>query len=95
MGMSTHVCAFKPPDAKWKKMKKVWDACKGAGIDVPDNVSEYFNHETPDESGAEISEETLEKCGALERYSEGSSGYDIVIDKLPKGVKIVRVYNSW
>ena len=96
MGMSTHVVGFVPPDAKWKQMKQVWDACEAGGVKIPDEVQKFFNYETPDENGVEIRESDLEKCGAVTEWGDdGRAGYEIHIDKLPTDVKIVRVYNSW
>lgn len=96
MSMSTHAIGFKPPDAKWKKMKKAWDACNEAGVDPPKEVDDFFDGESPDDSGVEVSEDTLEKCGALSEFKgDMVDGWEIHIDKLPKDVKIVRVYNSY
>lgn len=89
MSMSTHVIGFKPPDAKWKKMKEVWDACDKAGVEAPKEVSEFFNWEAPDENGVEV------ELDAAEWSDEGREGYEIEVSKLPKGVTVIRFYNSW
>ena len=89
MGMSTHIIGFRPPDEKWQKMKKVWDACVEAGTDVPDEVSKFFNWDEPDEKGIEVSIPKQE-------FSElGRSGYDVEIAALPAGITHIRFYNSW
>ena len=62
MSMSTHVIGFKPPDEKWKKMKKVWDTCQEAGIDAPKEVVEFFNDCPPDEAGVEVEIITHQLC---------------------------------
>ena len=96
MSMSTHVIGFKPPDDIWKKMKAVWESCQEAGVEPPEKVSIFFDYEPPDEAGVEISERDLEKAGAIREYREEMrDGYEILIDKLPKDVKIIRVYNSY
>jgi len=87
--MSTCVIGFIPPDAKWKKMKAIWDSCKVAGVSVPKEVDDFFNNEDPDSAGVE-KEIPSKKWG-----EEGASGYEIEIDKIPKDVKIIRFYNSW
>lgn len=95
-GDNIHVCGFKPPDEKWTKMKAVWDACKDAGVDPPKDVSAFFNHEEPDPAGVEIDEKALKKCGAAVDFEgDMQEGFDIHVDKLPKDVKIVRVYASY
>jgi hypothetical protein len=52
--MSTYVIGFRPPDAKWLKMKEVYDACEAAGISIPDEVDDFFNGEPPDEAGVRV-----------------------------------------
>lgn len=91
MGMSTHVIAFHPPDEKWRKMKAIYDACVAGDIEIPDDVNDFFNGEPPDESGVEVEIDKI-----LEKWSdEDRSGYQIEISKLPKGITILRFYNSW
>jgi len=96
MGMSTHVVGFKPPDEKWKKMKAVYDACAAAKIVPPKEVGEFFGFNNPDENGVEVRENDLVKAGCLKPYAtQGQSGFEIDITKLPKDVTIVRFFNSW
>lgn len=54
MGMSTHVVGFIPPDEKWQKMKAVWDACRAAGVEVPEDVCDFFEGGEPDPAGVEV-----------------------------------------
>ncbi len=93
MGASTNVVGFKPADEKWKKMKAVWDSCEKANICIPTSVVEFFNGDTPDSSGVLIE---LLKHPCCEKYSaEMKDGYEIDVSKLPKDVKIIRVYTSY
>lgn len=94
MGMSTHVIGFRPPDARWKKMKAVYDACIAAETTPPKEVMEFFGHEDPDDSGVEVE---IEDTDAVSEYSDEYSahGYEIDIRKLPKDVHILRFYNSY
>lgn len=93
MSMSSHVVGFKPPDAKWKKMKKVYDACQEAGTDLPDDVDKFFNGEPPDDAGVEVD---LEDHACCKPYGgDSSDGFDIDVTKLPKDVTIIRFYNSY
>jgi hypothetical protein len=92
MSMSTHVVGFRPPDKKWKAMKKLWDACSEAGVDPPKEVEEFFNYKPPDEAGVEV--ELPETC--LKEYeADMTEGYEIDVTKLPKDVTVIRFYNSW
>jgi hypothetical protein len=87
--MSTTVVGIVPPDEQWTKMKGIWDACKEAEIDPPQEVKDYFDCEEPDPKGMEIPI-SCEKWG-----NDMSSGYEVTVSKIPKKVKIIRFYNSW
>jgi len=90
MGMSTHIQGFKSPDEKWRKMKNDYDACKKAGIDIPDEIKQYFGYHTPDDNGVEIdikkyiNEWRVDMC----------EGFEIDLTQLPKDIKIIRFYHS-
>lgn len=90
MGMSTHVIGFKPPDEKWQQMKDVWDSCEMAEVAPPEEVSEFFDWDNPDERGVEVDLKA-------EEWADDScrSGYEICLDDIPEGVKYIRFYNSW
>lgn len=96
MGMSTHVVGFAPPDATWRKMKAIWDSCQEAEIQCPPEVEKYFGGEPPDESGVTVELMYPKQHESVTEWSaEMCSGYEIDISKLPKHVKIIRVYNSF
>lgn len=87
------VIGLRPPDAKWRAMKSVYDACIEAGIEIPKEVEQFFGgaEQEPDPSGVEV-----DIRSALTEYEDdSSSGYELHVDKLPKDVKIVRFYNIW
>lgn len=90
MGMSTHVIGFVAPDATWKKMKAVWDACELAGIEAPKEVLKFFAYEEPDDRGAHISLPVTE-------WDDGSGcqGFELEVAKIPPNVTSIRFYNSW
>lgn len=94
MGMSTHVVGFAPPDARFMKMKAAWDACRDAGVDPPDEVGEFFQWDPAhaNASGAEVGIKE-----AVTEWTDGDmrEGYEIDLTALPKGVSIIRVYNSY
>lgn len=93
MSMSTHVVGIKPPDEKWKEMKKVWDACEKAKVDVPKEVDDFFDGIDPDPKGVIV--ELDAKKGVKEYNAESQQGLEVELDKLPKGIKIIRFVNSW
>lgn len=96
MGMSTHISAFRPPDATWLQMKAVYDACVAANLPIPDAVDKFFGGNEPDPSGVEIPESELVKYEAVITYTaDMRDGYEVVIANLPVGVKTIRVWNSY
>jgi hypothetical protein len=94
VSMSTHVVGIKPPDETWLRMKAAWDACRTADVDPPKEVEKFFNYEVPDDAGVRLNQEAL--GDAIKVWEDDSrDGYEIDVTKLPKDVKIVRVYNSY
>jgi hypothetical protein len=91
MGMSTYVVGIKPPGERWKEMKQIYDACAAAGIDPPDSVTEFFDHEPPDEKGVIVNIDE----DVTEWVDENRRGYDVRVKNLPEDIEIVRFYNSW
>lgn len=93
MSMNTNIIGFKPPDEKWKKMKAVYDACNSANTALPTEVDDFFNGEHPDSSGVEV---RLDDTACCRGYSEEMrDGFEILLDKVPKDVKIIRFWNSY
>lgn len=91
MGMSMHITGFRPADDRWKRMKAVYEACEAAGVDVPEDVEEFFDYQSPgDKPGMEVEIEDSEAVS--EWHDECGSGYEIDVAKLPKDIVIIRVY---
>ena len=93
MSMNTCIVGFIPPDAKWKKMKVVWDSCSKAGITPPKEVDDFFNGVPPDDAGVEIELEEHPSC--QEYRDEMREGFQVEVSKLPKNVRFIRFYNSY
>lgn len=93
MGMSTHVVGIVPADTKFLKMKAIWELCEENNVEIPSEVVDFFNNKRPDDKGVTIYFREHEAIS--EYWDESSEGFDVVIDKLPKDVKIIRFYNSW
>lgn len=94
MSMSTHMLGFHPPDKKWKQMKAVWDSCEKAGVDIPENVLEFFGGvDAPDERGVEIDLEELPCCSEYD--DDGQEGFEIDISKLPENITHLRFFNGY
>lgn len=91
MGMSTYVYGIRPPDETWKKMKAVWDACNDAGVDLPQDVRDFFAGDDPHDDGVKVD------IDAAEHWDEQGDAieYEIMVDEIPEGVKSIRFVNSW
>ena len=94
MGMGTFVIGIKPPDERWQKMKRVWDACIAADIPVPDVVGAFFisDEEEPDPAGVMVE---LPPNAVREWSGKEAEGFEVVLSDVPSDVTIIRFYNSW
>lgn len=95
MSMSMHVQGIRPPDERWQQMRAIWNACDAAGLEIPEEVLEFFGHSEPDAAGVVISLDYADGTGELhecvtEYNADMREGFVIDIDKLPKDVKLVR-----
>lgn len=97
MGMHTYVLGFAPPDEKYVRMLKARQACLDAGLEVPASIDEFFQGENPDPVGFSISLSGVKKYAkACRPWKEDSrEGFEIVLDELPKNIKVIRFVNSW
>lgn len=93
MSMSTSIVAFRPADDEWQRMKAVWDACQNAGIPMPEKIKEFFGHEEPNEEGVVVD---IQATGAAVEWNSGnSSGFEVDLKKIEKGVRFVRFYYTF
>ena len=103
MGMSTRIEGFTPPDEKFQKMLKAYDACEEAGIDVPEEVDRFFNGEPPDRTGVRVNllrDKTFKSAVTTYHDSDANAeGFQIDLEELAKlsngHVKVIRFSNSW
>lgn len=91
MGMSTHVVGYIPPDEKWQAMRDIFDACKKAKVEVPEEVMVFFNYRDPDSAGTEIDIDSI----LTEWRDDYREGFELNVDEIPKHVKTIRFYNCW
>lgn len=97
MSMSMSVEAFRPPDARWNRMKEVYDSCIAAGVPIPEQVDDFFENQPPDDAGIQI---YLSGCpdphpSCTKYQGEGREGYEIDLAQLPENITKVRFYCSW
>lgn len=101
MGASMHVVGIKPADKKFNEMKAIYDACTKAGVEIPESVSEFFDHEKPDDAGVIIplfNEYSLapKHFDAVTKYhGDSESGFEIDVTLLPSDIKKVRFYTAY
>ena len=88
MSMSTHLIGFRPPDDVWQKMQAIYDACRVAGIVIPEEVREFFGGEAPDVRGIAVT------LPVQEWADEYGCGYEIAVKDLPPQVTVLRFYNA-
>jgi len=94
MGHS-YVQGIKPPDDDWQRMKAIWDACRAASIDPPEEVGRFFDGDDPDPAGVLVDQDGL--GGAVREWDDGDmrDGFEVEVAKLPPGIKVVRFVNSY
>lgn len=93
MSLTVSIEGFRPPDETWLKHKAVWDACKAAGVDVPQATVAFFGDTWPEDRGIVVSQEALESFGAVREWQHENSpvsGYEVVLEKLPKTITVLR-----
>ncbi len=95
MGMNSRVEGFVPPDAQFKKMKLAFDACQEAGIEIPSEMWEFFDHEPPNGAGVSIN---IDRFVTKVRPHDTAEGYEIDLEGLAKDmphVKKIQFINSY
>lgn len=96
--MSTHIYGFVPDtDETYQRMKKVLLACDEADMELPEAAAKYFGAKYPDVSLLEEKLEVKLKNGVHYKDYNGDmqEGFEVDIDKLPKGVTKIRFVNSY
>lgn len=79
------VYAIRPPDSKFKKMKAIYDACIAGGMDVPEDVEEFFDYKEPDPLGIQVA---IERVQLLE--GEDALGVQVAVTDIPKWATHIR-----
>lgn len=98
MSMSTYIQAFIPEDSElYQKHRAVLLACMNAVVSLPQETAEYFGSKEAYESLLEekLTIELKEGTHYKEWRDSSSSGFEIEIKDIPKGVSKLRFANSW
>ena len=91
MSMSTSIYGIKLPDEKFKKMFQIYKNCEELGLEIPDEVDNYFEGGEPDSEGVVVSVDNIVR----EFSRDGEKGVEIRVEDIPKDVKVLRFVNSW
>jgi hypothetical protein len=101
MSVGYYVVGVKPPTEEYAKRVAVWQACEAAGVEIPDEVDDFFGGEEPDPTGMVVDlgwvddRKPRHECATEWMAHEGEeSGLEIEIAKLPEGVERIRVFLS-
>ena len=79
---------YVPCDEEWDKKKKAWIALKEAGLDITEELEEFFDYQNPTEiDGMKVDID-------YEGDPNYKGGALIEVAKLPKNIKYIRVENQ-
>lgn len=99
MSSSQHIVLLRDArDPTHQKMVRAIEALRDAGInDLPRELKDYFGIYEVGEYREEESGLVVDKPdGCVAHYgAEMEEGFDIHLDKLPPGVKVIRFYTSY
>lgn len=92
MGMVTSITGYREPDERHKKMCKIYNLCRESGVEIPDEVDDYFDGGIPDETGIEIS---LSKYVKKVQQYDYEEGFQIKLSEIPEKITHIRFTNSY
>ena len=96
MGCTLNFDLIREPDDEWRRMKKAWDACRAAGVEVPREVERFFDGSDPDPDGIKIPYKEARDI-AVEFSNDWSEGYELDLVKLRERypqIKKIKFYLS-
>jgi len=95
MGMSSHVVGFVPVDEQYEKMKKVYDTCVEAGVDVPSEVEKFFGYSPPENEGMSVDiDKFVKETSNFDGCDHISVDVETMLREFPN-VKIIRFSNCY
>lgn len=93
MSESYHAYAIQALDEEAQNMADIWHCCKRGGVDVPDEVIDFFEGQGPDDEGRPVQLDDLDCCN---NYSaDMKTGLEIDLTLLPANVKKIRFFVSY
>lgn len=89
MGMHTYVKGIMEPDERYLALKKLWEDCEKAGVEVPEDILKYFDYEKPSSHGKEIDIEYKEENEDMEQI------FIVPIGGLSSKITAIKFINSY
>lgn len=86
MGIECDIVGIEPADEKFKQMKSIWDACKAAGVKVPDEVSKFFEGVPPDDAGVTVYFDS----DVFRWQDDYRSGFQVDLESLDPSITMLR-----
>jgi hypothetical protein len=101
--MRSYLEGVKPQDKKWLRMKGAYESCMAAGVDVPQEVLDYFDFDdyeeeyiTDDGLVEPLADGHTIQCSAVTRHGEEmQDGFIVDLRELDPEIKILRFVNSY
>ena len=90
-----NVHGIRTPDERWRNMKAIYDSCEAAGVQLPEEVENYFDGEAPDPSGklTDLADPIVTEWKDPE--NDEQEGIEIDLAQLPEGVTRLRITISY
>lgn len=92
MGATMHVDGIREPDDRWREMKTVYDSCVAAGVPVPSQVRDFFDHEPPDPAGIRVDLSSGKEPITREWNTDTQQGFELSVEDLPANITKLRFY---
>lgn len=90
MGMDFRVVFLRSRDnEEYKKKLAVLKSCMEAGVEVPDEVDDYFDGTNDPDYPLEV------KGNVIDWDDDGRQGYDVDVKSIPSGVERIRFEISY
>lgn len=82
MSLDIYVYGFRPPDERWQKMKAIYQACKSAGVKLPEEVESFFGDDSPDGPGRQVH--------IPHSVTADHTTYEVNLDHIPKDIRLIQ-----
>ncbi len=89
MSTTVSVTGTRPMRKDWNRMRDAYYSCQRAGVDIPEDVQEFFDYGEPGKEGEPVSvpfrEMSIFKCDVME----------IKVKNIPSDVEVIRIITEY